>query len=278
MWIAILSTWEAAYRLLAWDAWQFPAPSHVVDALFNLIGVDTAFGEPLHDGWPRTIVGETRATATSLPWYRLPLIEACATSLARLAVSFVISLAIGGLLGLLMWRLAAVNDFLGPLFLGLQTLPSVCWVPLGIICFGLSERAILFVVVMGSAFAIALSLRDGLRALPPTYRRAGLMLGARSWRLYRYVLLPASLPALASSLRSGFSFAWRALMGAEFVLVAVRWHGLGFLLETGRNFSDVAQVVAVMVLMVTVGMVVDRFGLAQLERRIYERFGLLPSE
>lgn len=273
MWTAILSTWEAAYRFIGWDAWQFPAPSHVADALLNLSGVESAFGEPLHAGWPRAHHSAAEFETSRL-WYRIPIVEAFAISLGRLALGFVVSLALGALLGVFMWRLPPVNDFLGPLFLGLQTLPSVCWVPLAIICFGLNEQAILFVVVMGSAFAISLALRDGLRTLPPTYRHAGLMLGARHWRLYRYVLLPASLPALSSSLRSGFSFAWRALMGAEFVLVAVRYHGLGFLLETGRNFSDAAQVVAVMAVMVSVGMAVDRFGLAVLERRVYERFGL----
>src|SRR5205823_4137474 len=130
-----------------------------------------------------------------------------------------------------------------------------------------------FVLIMGSFFAIAISLRDGLRTIPPVYRRAGLMLGASGWRLYRYVLLPASLPALASSLRQGFSFAWRSLLGAELLLM-VEHHGLGFLLSTGRELGDVAQVVAVMVVMVVIGMLADRFGFARLEAAVYHRFGL----
>jgi NitT/TauT family transport system permease protein len=172
-----------------------------------------------------------------------------------------------------MWRWKTVDEFFGPLFLGLQTLPSVCWVPLAIVWFGITEQAILYVLIMGSFFAIALSLRDGLRTIPPLYQRAGLMLGARGWRLYRYVLLPASLPALASSLRQGFSFAWRSLMGAEFIFV-LKNHGLGFLLQTGRDFNDVAQVVAVMAIMVIAGIAADRLAFARLERRIHTRFGL----
>src|SRR5208282_4982998 len=114
------------------------------------------------------------------------------------------------------WRWKDINDFLGPAFLGLQTLPSVCWVPLAVLVFGLNEIGILFVLIMG----IAISMRDGLKNTSPVYRLAGMMLGARRWRLYRYVLLPAGLPALASSLRQGFTFAWRSLMGAELILVA----------------------------------------------------------
>jgi NitT/TauT family transport system permease protein len=133
------------------------------------------------------------------------------------------------------------------------------------------------VLIMGSFFAIAISLRDGLGTIPPLYRRAGLMLGATGWRLYRYVLLPASLPALTSSLRQGFSFAWRSLMGAELLFMVER-HGLGFLLSTGRELSDVAQVVAVMIVMVMIGMVADRFAFARLERAVHHRFGLLAAQ
>src|SRR6185369_6665169 len=138
----------------------------------------------------------------------------------------------------------SLDEFLGPVFLGLQTLPSVCWVPLAILTFGINEKAILFVLVMGSFFAIAISLRDGLRTIPPVFRKAGLMLGASGWRLYRYVLLPASLPALASSLRQGFSFAWRSLLGAELIITAKVSHGIGFLLDEARNLSGVADVIA----------------------------------
>ena len=99
-----------------------------------------------------------------------------------------------------MWRFKPMDDFLGPLFLGMQTLPSVCWVPLGIAAFGLTDQGIEFVLVMGSFFAIAISMRDGLRTIPPLYQRAGLMLGAGGWKLYRNVLIPASMPAIASGL------------------------------------------------------------------------------
>ena len=207
-----------------------------------------------------------------------PLFIALAVSLIRLFVGFSLSIALGATLGVLMWRFKSLDEFFGPLFLGLQTLPSVCWVPLAIIAFGINESGVLFVVVMGSFFAIAIALRDGLRQIPPIYQRAGAMLGTSGWKMYRYVLLPASLPAMASSLRQGFSFAWRSLMGAEFVFTAVRHHGLGFLLDTGRNFSDVPQVIAVMIIMVLLGMAADRLAFGVLERSVHRRFGLSVAE
>ena len=277
----ILSTWEAAYRITAfdrvknpdgWKPWVFPAPSHVLDATLSMLNVRTAFGDPVTSHWPRVVSGDPQGPAAG-PWYRSQLVEAVLTSSVRLLAGFGVSILLGVTLGLAMWRWEELDRFLGPLFLGMQTLPSVCWVPLAVLTFGINERGILFVLVMGSFFAIAIALRDGLRTIPPLYQRAGLMMGARGWKLYRYVLLPASLPAMTTSLRQGFSFAWRSLMGGELILFVER-HGLGALLETGRTSSDVAQVVAVMILMVLVGMAADRWGFAKLQQRVQARFGL----
>jgi NitT/TauT family transport system permease protein len=130
------------------------------------------------------------------------------------------------------------------------------------------------VLIMGSFSAIAIALRDGLQTMPPLYRRAGLMLVARGWKLYRYVLLPASLPAFATSLRQGFSFAWRSLLGAELILTAVQYHGLGFLLTSARDVGGVADVIAVMIVMIVIGMLADRWVFAKIQQAINARFGL----
>lgn len=267
-WVAIVGLWEGAYRIIGWKSWHFPAPSHVLDATLDMLGVQTRFGDPVGEGWP--LPPDDARTRNSV------LVRAIAVSSIRLIVGFAASLVLGTLLGIAMWRSEFVDRLFGPVCLGLQTLPSVCWVPLAILTLGLSESAILLVLILGSCFAIAISLRDGLRTIPPIYHRAGLMLAARGWRLYRYILLPASLPAMASSLRQGFSFAWRSLMGAELILV-LQNKGLGFLLAVGRDFADVAQVVAVMIIMIVLAMIVDRWVFAQMERRVRTRFGLMTS-
>ena len=273
--MSILAIWEGAYRIIGWKSWNFPAPSHVLDATLGMLNIRTDFGDPVGTAhWPFPAAQPDVPLPTNAKHiYDSPLVRANIISLTRLLAGFACSLFVGGLVGLAMWRWTALDQFLGPPLLGLQTLPSVCWVPLAILLLGINEPAILFVLVMGSFCAIAISLRDGLRTIPPLFPRAGLMLGARGWKLYRYVLLPASLPALAGSLRQGFSFAWRSLMGAELIFV-VRRHGLGFLLQNGRDFSDVAQVVAVMIVMVVIGMLADRWGFAKLQNRIQRRFGL----
>jgi NitT/TauT family transport system permease protein len=273
IWVLLLTTWEAAFRVIQWRAYNFPAPSQVLDSMLNMLGVSSGFGEPLHPGWPRPTDSTPDSSPLPSRLIHSPLVSANIVSGLRLIGGFAISVVIGAFLGLCMWRWDGLNDFFGPVCLGLQTLPSVCWVPLAVLVFGLNEIGILFVLIAGSAFGIAISMRDGLGTIPPLYQRAGLMMGARRWKLYRYVMLPASLPALSSSLRQGFTFAWRSLMGAELILIADN-RGLGFLLKSGEDNSDIAQVVAVMIVMVVIGMLVDRFAFAPIERRVHMRFGL----
>jgi NitT/TauT family transport system permease protein len=248
IWLLLVALWETAFRLVQWKPWLIPAPSHVFEALGAMLA------------------GRTHHV----------LLTALLVSAGRLTVGLVVTLLLGVALGLAMWRFRLLDELIGPVFLGLQTLPSVCWVPLAVLTFGLSEVGVLVVLVMGSFFAVAIALRDGLRLLPPIYRKAGLMLGARGWRLYRYVILPAAVPPLTTSLRQGFAFAWRSLMGAELIFMLEK-RGLGFLLHQGREFGDIAQVVAIMIVMVLVGMTVDRFGFAVLEHRVRARFGLLQE-
>jgi NitT/TauT family transport system permease protein len=273
IWVLLLTIWEGAYRIHPWRAFIFPAPSHVLDSMLDMLGISSGFSQPLHWGWPGPIHAASSQTSVASRVIHSPLIGADLVSGIRLIVGFSISIVLGASLGTAMWRFSALDEFLRPVFLGLQTLPSVCWVPLAILVLGLSEQSIIFVLVMGSTFGIAISMRDGLNATPPLYRRAGLMLGARNWRLYRYVLFPAGLPALASSLRQGFSFAWRSLMGAELIL-ATDHQGLGYLLNVGEQNSLIAQVVAVMIVMVAIGMLADRLAFAPLEKRVHTRFGL----
>jgi len=248
VWGAVLGAWEAAFRIVGWKPWVFPAPSHVIEALGALLGVRS------HHALPTAI----------------------AISATRLVAGFTISTVVGMLLGIALWRWRWLDGTFGGFFLGLQTLPSVCWVPLSVLVFGLNETGILFVLVMGSTFAMAIGFRDGLRTINPVYEKAGLMMGARGYRLYASVLLPASMPAFVSSLRQGFSFAWRSLMGAELIFM-VRGHGVGYLLHEGREFSDIAQVIATMIVMILFGMLFDRAAFAPLERRVHSRFGLLVT-
>jgi NitT/TauT family transport system permease protein len=166
-----------------------------------------------------------------------------------------------------------LDETIGSLVLGMQTLPSITWIPLAILWFGLNENAVMFIVFMGSVFAVAISARAGVRGLPPLYRRAALTMGASRYQMLRYVLLPAMVPAMAQGLKLGWSFAWRSLMAAEIVFVVAGSFGVGHLLNLGRDLNDMSLVIAIMIVIVAIGLAFDVLVFGRLEAWVKERWG-----
>src|SRR5262249_2216758 len=144
------------------------------------------------------------------------------------AIAFVIGMIIGVGIGTVKW----LDETLGSLVVGMQSLPSVTWLPLAILWYGLTEKAIIFVVVLGSGWAIAIIARDGVRQIPVLQRRAAQVFGANRWQTIVYVTMPGMLPSMAQGLKLGWSFSWRSLMAGELIFAA---SGLGRLLELGRD-------------------------------------------
>lgn len=199
------------------------------------------------------------------------LLDATAVSLRRVMLGYLISLLVGVPLGVLLARQRWADETLGALVTGFQALPSICWLPLALLWFGLNDRAILFVVVMGSMVSVAAGVRDGVRNLPPTYVRAARTMGTRGLHLTTDVLLPASLPALMTGAKLGWSYAWRALMSGELLFVSL---GLGHMLMVGRELSDMSQVLSVMLVIVALGLLADHMVFGSLERLVRRRWGL----
>lgn len=197
--------------------------------------------------------------------------DAIQVTMKRLAYGYAIAFCIGMLIGIACGTSRYVDESLGNLCLGMQSLPSVIWLAPAILWFGLSDHAIIFVVFMGSVFAIAISARDGVRNIPPLLQRAAKTFGARNWQLYRYVIVPAMLPSMIQGLKLGWSFAWRSLMAGELIFAS---GGLGQLLDTGRSFNDINLIFAVMLVIVAIGLTVDRVIFARMEGWVRERWGL----
>ncbi len=178
---------------------------------------------------------------------------------------------LGTILGLCLARFRFLEETVGTLVLGLQTLPSICWLPLALLWFGLNEKAIIFVVIMGALLSVTMATESGIKGVPPLYIRAGRNMGFSGFRLFREVILPASLPAFIMGLKQGWSFAWRSLMAGELLFVSL---GLGHLLMMGRELNDMNQVVAVMILVVVLGLTVDILIFSKIERAVRLRWGL----
>jgi NitT/TauT family transport system permease protein len=209
-------------------------------------------------------------------WKAGTLAEAVWLSLSRGALGFLASVAIGTPLGLLVARVKPLRTALAPVLSGLQSLPSVAWVPAGILWFGLSPATIYFVVLLGAVPSIANGTISGIDQVPPLYLRVGRVLGARGLRAARYVIMPAALPGYLGGLKQGWAFSWRSLMAAELITQSPRLGtGLGQLLNTGRELFDVALVFGMIIAILVVGVAVDRIVFTPLERGVLRRRGLL---
>lgn len=182
--LVLIAIWETVFRAHIWPEYLFPSPVGVLENLFAGFK-DTSY------------------------------LIAVGISVKRVITGYAISLAVGLALGLLIIRVRYLDENLSPLLLGLQTLPSICWLPLAILWFGIGEDAILFVIAIGSIFSISMAVVSGIKNVPPIYMRVAKTMGARGLKAYTTVIIPAALPAIISGMKQGWSFAWRALMAGE---------------------------------------------------------------
>jgi NitT/TauT family transport system permease protein len=239
----LIGIWFLLARLRIWPPYLFPSPQGVLEALW------AGFAD--HSFW-----------------------IAIAVSMKRIAIGYALSVAIGVVLGVGMATSEFLEHTLGGLMVSLQSLPSICWLPMAVLWFGLSEKAILFVVVMGSVLSVTIAMESGRKQMPKIYAMAGRNLGANGFKLFLYVLFPASLPYLLSGLKQGWAFAWRSLIAGEMIFVSL---GLGQLLMMGRDLNDMSQVIAVMILIVAIGYIIDGLVFRTIEHRMQYKWGLAPA-
>jgi NitT/TauT family transport system permease protein len=200
------------------------------------------------------------------------LVKGTAFTLWRLFLGFILSLAIGLIIGLLMIKFQQFGKTMSSFAVGLQSFPSIAWIPFAILLIGFNDFGILFVVVMSSVFSVMLSTYSGLRNVPPIYIRAARNMGAKGFSLFRYVLIPAATPTLIMGMRQAWSFAWHALIGAEMLITTLV--GLGYILSVGREFSNMSQIIATMIVIFTIGLIFDRVVFVKIEEKIRDRWGL----
>jgi len=194
----------------------------------------------------------------------------------RLIISFSISIILGVGVGLLMIRFRSFGKTMSSFALGLQSFPSIAWVPFAILLIGLNDFGIFFVVVMSSIFSVMLSTYSGISNIPTIYVRAAENMGATGLTLFRLVMLPAATPSLIVGVRQAWSFAWHALIGAEILIAASV--GLGHILLVGREFQLMDQIIAAMITIFTIGFVFDRLIFYRLEDKVREKWGLKQAK
>lgn len=239
---ALVLVWQYCSSSGIWSPFLFPSPVSVFDYL-------------------RT----TAADGT--------LFDAALVTMQRLILGFGVGLCLGVPLGMLSARFRFIQDTLGVLALGLQALPSVCWVPLATLWFGQTEMAMLFVVIMGTLWSVILATENGMRNVPPIYARAARTMGASSLYTLTHVTLPASAPFVVSGMKQGWAFAWRSLMAAEIFVPILTGFGLGQLLHFGRELNAMNQVFGIMLVIVVIGLLSDKILFSPLEKFLHRRWG-----
>ncbi|MGW6540217.1 ABC transporter permease [Streptomyces sp. NPDC055051] len=229
------------------------------------------------------ITEETKLPAPSAVWDGLTdmwlqgtLLEVIWTSVSRGLSGFLLALAIGTPLGLLVARVKFVRAAIGPILSGLQSLPSVAWVPPAVLWFGLNDAMMYTVILLGAVPSIANGLVSGVDQVPPLFLRAGRTLGATGLKGTWHVVLPAALPGYLAGLKQGWAFSWRSLMAAEIIASSPDLGlGLGQLLENGRNNIDLPGVFLAILLILIVGIAIDLLIFSPLERWVLRSRGLL---
>jgi NitT/TauT family transport system permease protein len=199
--------------------------------------------------------------------------SATVVTLKRLLLGYCFGLVIGLPLGLLTARFKILEDTLGLLALGLQTLPSVCWVPLALLWFGQTEAAMFFVVVMGTLWSVIIATDNGVKNVPPIYARAARTMGSSGLHTWLKVMLPAALPFIVGGMKQGWAFAWRSLMAAEIYVTILSGFGLGHLLHYGRELNAMEQVIGIMLVLLLIGLLADKILFSPWERFLHKRWG-----
>jgi NitT/TauT family transport system permease protein len=189
-------------------------------------------------------------------------------------IGYLVALIIGSVVGMLVARISPLRAAIGAIITGLQTMPSVAWAPFAIILFGENNSAILFVVILGAAPSIANGLINGVDYTPPLLLRAGKTMGLHGLALYRFLILPASLPAYVAGLKQGWAFAWRSLMAAELFIAIIGQTSIGQQLDVDQQNLDFAGASTMIIVILVIGIVIDTV-FTKADKALRRRRGLL---
>ncbi len=245
--VVLVVVWQLLWAAAFWPEAQLPAPIAVWDEF-----------------WSHVVTGEV----FGFVW----------TSVHRAALGFVAGVVLGTPLGLLVAKVRVVRAAIGPLLTGLQSLPSVAWVPAAILWFGINDGAIYFVVLLGSVPSIANGLVSGIDQIPPILPRVGQVMGAGRLSSARHILLPAALPGFLAGLKQGWAFSWRSLMAAELIALSPQLGvGLGAYLNQGSSLNSIETVIAAIFLILLVGVGIELIVFRPLERSVLRARGLTSS-
>jgi NitT/TauT family transport system permease protein len=199
------------------------------------------------------------------------LLHAGAT-LYRVVIGFLLAVAVGLPLGVMMGRFRPVEHFVVPLTSALMPIPSLAWVPVFILWFGLGNTVTILIVFYAALFPMLLNTWNGVRTVNPIWLRAAGAMGANERALFWKVIIPGASPFIIAGLRQSFLRSWIAVIGAE-MLAASDW-GLGWVIFDAKEFLDTDVMLASLVVIGGIGFVTERLVFGSLERATIYRWGM----
>lgn len=218
---------------------------------------------------PLTVVKNTYNVLTLHgPWqYGANMYAQVGMSLVRAMTGFALGIAAAMPLGILIGRVRWAREVIGPVFKIFYPIPSIAWVPLTILWFGLGAKAIIAMVALGVFFPVLYNVEAGARAVQPILIDAARCYGAKGFGLFRKVILPSSVPFLASGLRIGIGDAWRLVVAGEIV---VGQSGVGYILNQSRFLFRTEDLITGMIAVAIIGYATERLVVGTLEKRTLE--------
>ncbi|WP_079709602.1 ABC transporter permease [Paraliobacillus ryukyuensis] len=238
--VILIGFWSFGSAVNLWSEVLFPSPLSVINSL---------------------VAGITDMT----------LIYDLIASFRRLAIGLSIALIIGTAIGVLIAKSKTADDTIGAMLLALQSVPSIVWLPLAIMWFGLNEKAVIFIVILGGTFVMALNIRTGIKNVSPLFIKAARTMGSSGFDLFLRVIFPASIPHVVTGTRLAWAFSWRALMAGELLSTGP---GLGYTLRYASDFGDMSLVIGVMIIIGVIGAIVDQLIFQRIEKNVARRWGL----
>jgi NitT/TauT family transport system permease protein len=196
-------------------------------------------------------------------------------TLGRVLFGLFLACVIGIAIGMLMGRLRAAERFFLPLVSVFMPIPSLAWVPLFILWFGIGETTTVLVVTYAATFPVIYNVWTGVRAVNPLWIRAALSMGANERELFRKVVLPGSSPYVFTGIRLAFGRAWIAVIGGE--MLANPSAGLGRTIFDAKEFLNSEVMIASLVAIGLIGLVFERIVFQKIEQRTVARWGMVSA-
>jgi NitT/TauT family transport system permease protein len=214
----------------------------------------------------------------SIMWQMLAdgtLLTNASATLLRVLIGLSISFAIAVPLGVLMARSWVAERIILPVLSVLLPIPSLAWVPLFVLWFGIGDFPTILVVVYAASFPLVYSVWSGVRAVNPIWLRAATVMGADEATLFRKVIWPGALPYVITGMRLSFGRAWIGVIGGE--LLASPKLGLGEIIFNAKEFLDAGVMLGTLVGIGAIGVFFERFVFQTLEALTVRRWGMVAS-